>query len=149
MHLLAGALIDLDWTLLVQVFLFLLAFLMLRGMVFRPVLRAFDERQSATVGRRQEAKEMESEAARKAERFDEALRKLRVAAAEERERLRQDGLRLERTILERVRADTQRETDEAERDLERQARAVRREMDTAAPALARDIAGKFLKREVK
>jgi F-type H+-transporting ATPase subunit b len=149
MHVLSGALLDLDGTLFVQLAIFMVAFFVLRSLVFRPIMALFDAREQAIDGERSDARRMEREANEKAARYDDAMRRLRVAAAEERERLRQDGVRLERTILDKVRADTQKEMDTAERNLDAEARAVRREMETTVPALAKDVASRLLGREVQ
>ncbi len=73
---------------------------------------------------------------------------MRVSAGEERDCLRNDGLKLERSLLEGVRAETQKMMDDAKTRLDGEARTVRASMQTQAPVLAKQIATKLLGREV-
>jgi len=76
------------------------------------------------------------------------MRKIRLDAGQERDRLRQEGARLERTILDKVRKETQKTLQEAEEKLGTERRRIRGEIDTSVPALSRDIATRILGREV-
>lgn len=155
MHLLSSALlaggsvIDLDGTILVQLAIFLLTFFVLRSLVFKPMMELFDAREAATEGARAEAKKMDKEAREKADAFEDEMRKVRLAAGEERDRLRQEGVRLERAILERVRNETQKKLEDATTRLATEGTRLRGEIQTSVPALARQIASKMLDREVQ
>lgn len=149
MHLLSGSLIDLDATLFVQAAIFFVAFFVLRAFVFKPMIGLFEAREEAIEGARSEARRIEKEAEQKANTFDEEMRQVRVQAGEERERLRQEGLRLERQMLDDVRRETQQQLEQAQQRLRDEARQVRRDMETTAPALGREVASKLLGREVR
>ena len=144
-----GSIIDFDGTLIVHVVIFFVAFLMLRSLVFKPMVALFEAREEAIDGARAEARQMEKDAAKKADAFEEEMRQVRIQAGAERDKLRQEGLRLERTVLEKVRQETQQSIASAEKKLEQEAARVRKEIDATVPALAREMAAKMLGREVQ
>lgn len=145
---LSEAIIDLDGTLFIQLAIFIVLFFVLRSLVFKPMIALFAAREAAIDGAREEAKKMEGEARKSTGGFDEAIQKVRVSAGEERDRLRNDGLKLERTLLEGVRVETQKMMDDAKTRLDGEARTVRTTMQAQAPVLAKQIASKLLGREV-
>jgi F-type H+-transporting ATPase subunit b len=145
---LAGSIIDIDGTIFVHLLIFLLAFLLLRALVFKPMVALFEAREQAIDGARAEARQMERDAAKKVEAFEEEMRKVRLEAGAERDRLRNDGLRLERTILDKVQKETQATVAAADERMRADADRVRRDIHESVPRLARDMASKLLGREV-
>ncbi|MBW2465395.1 MAG: ATP synthase F0 subunit B, partial [Deltaproteobacteria bacterium] len=101
-----GSILDLDGTIFVQLAIFFIAFFILRELVFKPMMTLFDAREEAIDGARKEAKAMEQEALDKGVTFDEEMRKVRLEAGEERDKLRGEGQRLEREMLDKVRSET-------------------------------------------
>ena len=91
---------------------------------------------------------MEKDANKKAKRFEDAMQKVRLEAARERDRLRGEGQRLERTILEKVRKDTADTLQAAQERLSHEARTAHQELAQKTPGLAREIAARLLGREV-
>jgi F-type H+-transporting ATPase subunit b len=144
-----GSIIDLDGTIWIQLALFGIAFLLLRPLVFRPMIALFEARENAIEGSKLEALRLQDEAAAESEEFDEEMRRLRLQAGEERDRLRAEGKRLERTVLDRVRDETDKQLAEADARLESEAAKLRSEINASVPMLARQIASKFLNREVQ
>jgi F-type H+-transporting ATPase subunit b len=144
----SGALIDLDGTMLVLAGVFFITLLVLRAFVFRPMIALFEAREEAIDGARAEARRMDAEARQAADKFDQEMRRLRATATTDRERLRQEGLRLERTILEKVQAETRKELTDAEARVQEEARRLRADIQMAVPKLAGQIAAKLLGREV-
>jgi F-type H+-transporting ATPase subunit b len=144
-----GSIIDLDGTIFVQAALFFVAFFVLRSLVFKPAIAVFEAREEAIDGARAQAKQLESEAKGAGSQFDEEMRKVRIAAGEERDRLRGEGHELERKVLDQVRADTEGEQKEASRRIEAELTKLRDELETKVPTLAREIASKLLRREVQ
>jgi F-type H+-transporting ATPase subunit b len=109
----------------------------------------FEAREEAIDGARLEAKKLDAEAKGAGTAFDEEMRKVRVAAGEERDRLRAEGHELERKVLDQVRAETEGEQREASKRVEAERTKLRSELDTKVPVLAREIASKLLRREVQ
>jgi F-type H+-transporting ATPase subunit b len=144
-----GSIIDLDGTIWIQLGLFGIAFFLLRPLVFRPMIGLFEARENAIEGSKLEALRLQDEAAAESEEFDEEMRRLRLQAGEERDRLRAEGKRLERTVLDRVREETDKQLAEADAQLATEAAKLRSEVQTSVPVLAKQIASKLLDREVQ
>jgi F-type H+-transporting ATPase subunit b len=144
-----GSIIDLDGTIWIQLALFGIAFFLLRPLVFRPMVRLFEARENAIEGAKLEALRLQDEAAAESEEFDEEMRRLRLQAGEERDRLRAEGKRLERTVLDRVGEETDKQLADADSQLATEAAKLRAEIDASVPVLANQIASKLLNREVQ
>lgn len=143
-----GSIIDLDGTIWVQLGIFALAFLLLKPLVFRPMIALFEAREGAIRGAKIEAQRLQDEAVAGSAEFDEEMRRIRLQAGEERDRLRAEGKALERSVLEKVRTQTNNQLSEAEVKLQQESKRLRAEIEAKVPALARDIASKMLSREV-
>lgn len=144
-----GSMIDLDGTLFVQLVLFFVAFGVLHGLVFRPMIALFEAREDAIDGAKATAAKLVAEASGADKSFDDRLRDVRAKAGLERDRLRAEGRDLERGLLETVRAEIDASTAETERQLTTRATELRGELTRTVPALANQIASKLLEREVK
>ncbi len=144
-----GSIIDLDGTIWLQLGLFAIAFFLFRPLIFRPMVALFEAREQAIEGSKLEALRLQDEAAAETEEFDEEMRRLRLQAGEERDRLRAEGKHLERSVLDRVRQETEKQLAEADQRLAAQASKLRAEMQNDVPTLAKQIASKLLSREVQ
>ncbi|MCB9708909.1 MAG: ATP synthase F0 subunit B [Myxococcales bacterium] len=143
-----GSVIDLDPTFLIQIGIFFLTLLVLRVLVFRPLIALFDARTAGIEGARQQAHLLTKEAEEKADDYEEQLRKVKLQAAMERDRLRADGQRLERALLEKVREQTRKLVTDTEARLSVEREMARKELQSAMPRLAADIVAKIMPREV-
>ena len=140
--------IDLDITFFVQLVLFFIVFFTLRSLVFRPVMALFDAREKGIHGARADAEALEQDAAKQAAAFEEEMKKVKSLAGEERDRLRAEGLRLEQTLLSKVRIETTELLDRRRGELREEKTKARQRLDTEVPALGRQIATTVLGREV-
>lgn len=143
----AGAVIDLDGSLLLQLAIFFIAFELLRRLVFRPMIALFDAREQAIDGAKRDARALEGEAEEKLAAFEAEMKKVRAEAGAERDAIRQDAQRLERELLAKARTEADAMLAEATEKLGRDAAAIRRDMKTSVPALAAQIAEKLLGRK--
>ena len=144
-----GSIIDLDGTIWIQLGLFAVAFFVFRPLIFRPMIALFEARENAIEGAKLEALRLQDEASAEGEEFEVEMRRLRLQAGEERDRLRAEGKRLEETVLERVREETDRQLAEADQKLSSEATRLRADIDRSVPVLAKQIASKMLNREVQ
>jgi len=144
-----GSIIDLDGTIWIQLVLFAVAFFVLRPLVFRPMVALFEARENAIEGAKLEALRLQDEALAESEEFDVEMRRIRLQAGEERDRLRAEGKRLERTVLDGVRQETDKLLAEADTKLASEASRLGADLDQSVPALAKQIASKMLNREVQ
>ena len=86
----------------------------------------FEARENAIEGAKLEALRLQDEASAEGEEFEVEMRRIRLQAGEERDRLRAEGKRLERTVLDRVREETDRQLAEADAKLSSEAIAPSR-----------------------
>ncbi len=143
-----GSIIDLDGTVFVQLGMFVVAFVVLHALVFKPMLALLEAREEAIDGARDEAKRLDVEVKAKQAAFESELRRVRGASGEERDRLRAEGADLERKLLETVRTETQGTLAQSKAALDIEAQTARQRLDALRPELAREIASKVLGREV-
>jgi F-type H+-transporting ATPase subunit b len=142
-----GAIIDLDATIVFQLATFFLVYLVLRATVFGPMLKLFDARDTAIDGAKHKARELESDAEEQLREFEAKVKAAKVEAAAERDRLRQDGQRLERELVARARTEADKTMEDASRRMNEEASAVRAHMKESVPQMASQIAEKLLGRK--
>src|SRR5437868_3772399 len=95
----ADVTVDIDLSFIAQMLLFSAFVVLLRPILFQPLVNLFEEREKRTEGVRVEARKMDEKAAALVKRFDDEIEKVRHAANQERERLRAEVVRIEQDIL--------------------------------------------------
>lgn len=143
-----GSPVDLDGSFFVQLGIFIIAFLLLRGMVFRPIMALFDARSAAMEGSRDEAKRLEGEADAKRDHFEAQLRNVRQKASEERLKLQGQAQQLARELTDKARRESTAALSSAKAQLDLESKNTRQRAQAEVPALARQIAEKLLGRSV-
>jgi F-type H+-transporting ATPase subunit b len=143
-----GSVIDLDGSIFIQLGIFFVAFFILKGLVFKPVMELFDARVAATSGAKEAAAKMEDEAAQKRAHFEGELRKVRGSAAEDRDKLRAEAQKLARELTEKARFEATAAQKSAKARLDQEAAGVRERAMRDVPQIAREIASKLLGRSV-
>jgi len=141
--------VDFDFSFLVQLVLFGAFCILLKPIVFDPMLRLFEERERRTEGVRKRAREMDEKAAAFFQKYEAAMEDVRRDAAKDRERLRGETAKLEARILDEAKVESQRILDEGHKTIAIEVDRLRKELDAARPALASQIASKLLGREVQ
>lgn len=144
-----GVSIDFDRTVLVQMALFVLLMLVLAPVLFRPLLRLFEEREKRTDGARAEARQMQEKAGELLTRYEDELSRVQQVAATEREKLRNETMRLEAKILEEARQATIAIVEEGRQRLNVEAAKIRAELETRSHQIGHEIASSVLGREVR
>jgi len=86
-----AALIDLDASVLIQWGIFLFTTICLNYLVFRPMLRVEELRESRTAGARQEAADKTEEAENRIAEYEENIRKARRSGADSYQTIREDA----------------------------------------------------------
>jgi F-type H+-transporting ATPase subunit b len=143
-----GVAIDFDRTVLVQMVLFVALMLVLSPVLFRPLMRLFEERENRTEGTRDEAREMQSMAAELLARYEDELSRVQEVAAAEREKLRNETLRLEAKILEEAKAATTAIVENGRKHLEVEVSRIRASLEQQTNQISQQIAHRVLGREV-
>ncbi len=140
--------LDFDATFVLQMGVFALLFVVLKPVLFDPMLKLFEERERRTDGARVAARKMDEQAGELLQRYEAELEKVRRAATEERERLRAEGSRLEAQILAEARADVAKIVEEGSAKIALEASAVRSQLKAQSGQIAREVAARVLGREV-
>jgi F-type H+-transporting ATPase subunit b len=140
--------VDFDLTFLAQFVLFSTFIIILKPLLFDPLLRVFEERERRTDGAKREAREMDEKAGELLTMYEAELEKIRRDAGVERERLRAETAKLEAKIMAEARAETSRILDEGKARIAADVTRLREELAATQPALAAEIASSMLGREV-
>jgi len=143
-----GVNLDFDATLFVQVGFLIVLWLVLKPVLFDPMLKLFEEREKRIEGAIKKARRIDEESAEAMTSYNEQVAKARAEGAAEREKLRAEGLRKESDLLSKVRTDTQKQVDAARAQMEKDAAAVRASLQPQTRELAKDFAKRVLGREV-
>lgn len=143
-----GVNLDFDATLLVQVGFILVLWLVLKPLLFDPMLKLFEEREKRIEGAIKKARKIDEESAERKAQFDEAMAKARAEGAAERDKLTAESRRKENELLSKVRAETQKKIDDARAAIQKDVASTRTSLAPHTNALAKDFAKRVLGREV-
>ena len=144
-----GVDIDFDLTFVVQMVVFTALIIILKPLLFEPVLGLFEEREKRTDGARAEARQMQERAGELLVEYEAELERVNRVAAEERDRSRAETARLEAEILTEARAASTKIVDEGRARIEEEIHSIRFDLGRESERLARDIAAQVLGREVR
>lgn len=143
-----GVVMDIDRTVFVQMAVFVMLTLILSPLLFKPVLRLFEERERRTEGARAAARAMQEKAEQVMQRYQTKLDDVKRAVALERDRLRNETLRLEADIVEQARQANVRIVEQGRSQIQTEVSAIRRELDVYSRKIAKEIGASVLGREV-
>jgi F-type H+-transporting ATPase subunit b len=143
-----GVSVDFDKTLFVQVGLFILLWIVLKPLLFDPMLKLFEEREKKIEGTIADARKIDLQSADAKATYDDALAKARAAGALERDRLRAEGIKTENELLTAARAASQAKLEAGRNKSKQEMDAARADLSKERAVLARDVAARVLGREV-
>lgn len=145
----SGSPIELDFNNIVvfQIVIFVALILILKPLLFDPMLKVFALREERTEGARDSARELDEQAGELLTRYEAELTRVNQAAAEERDRLRAETVKLEAQILKEARGAAAKIVEEGRRKIDTEVNAIRFELGKQSERLASDIAARVLGRE--
>ena len=145
----SGSPIDLDFNNVVvfQAVIFVFLIVVLKPLLFDPMLKVFGLREERTEGARETARELEERAGELLTRYEAELTRVNQAAAEERDRLRAEATKLEAQILKEAREAAAKIVEEGRRRIETEVNSIRFDLGKQSERLASDIATRVLGRE--
>lgn len=146
--LMAAVTVDLDRSVLIQVVLFSVLIVLLKPLLFDPMLRVFALREERTEGARAEARAKQERAADILANYEKELAKIRLVAAEEREKVRSETAKLESRILDEAHQASGQILEEGRARVSSEREAIRGELAKESRSIAADIARQVLGREV-
>jgi len=141
-------LIDFDGTIVVQLVLFLVLFVIANRFLFQPYLQLRERRRAGIEGAREEAERMTAQADAKLADYEKQLAVARDRANDEGRKVRLDAAADERKLTDAAKANAQKAIDDAQATMRRETEAARAQLMPQADALARAISSKLLGREV-
>jgi F-type H+-transporting ATPase subunit b len=142
-------LINIDATLFLNMALWVFLFIVLRGLLWNPMLKLIQARETGMEGARVEARKLEKEGAELRTEYEAAQRSARASASEERDKIRADAKRKEAELLAEARNASQTAVDAQRAEIQKQRATLEQEIKSTVPVLASDIASKVLGREVR
>jgi F-type H+-transporting ATPase subunit b len=141
--------VELDWSSLVQVGLFIVLLLVLKPTLFDPMLKLFEEREKRIDGAKLQARKIDEKSAVALTEYETEMSKARAGANAERDKLRAEGLKAEAEILGKVREQTAQALEEGKKKALEEAARVRVALREGNAGIAKDLAARVLGREVQ
>ncbi len=140
--------ISIDFSLVVQIALFLVLWSILRRVLFGPVGRLMAERERRTVGTHAEARSMMEEGKELQARYDAAIATARAEGETIRSEIREEALKARNAVVSQGREDAARRIQEMREEVRRELEAARGVAAQDAETLARQMAEKVLGRKL-
>ncbi len=145
----SGDLLSVNYTVFIQIVIFLIAIYILNKLVFKPFINLVDRRDMLTRGAIEEAHELEDKVKALIEEYDVKLNEARAFAVEERNKLIQEGQSVAQEIIGEARNETGALLDEAKVKLEADTKEIKDKLKNDIDGLATDIASKVMGKEVR
>lgn len=139
---------DLDLTVFVQVAIFVVMLLVLKPLLFDPMLKLFEEREKRIEGARAESLKLDRESAEAQSRYEEAMQKARTSAGKERDKLRAEGVREESEILAKARAEVAAALEAGRAKVQSERHTASEALKMGSKELGRELAARVLGREI-
>jgi F-type H+-transporting ATPase subunit b len=140
--------ISLDYSLFYQIVLFLVLWLILNKVLFRPYLRLLEERERRTAGTRQEAIDLEQEGARLRAQYEEKIAQAQIAGYAAREAILQEARQQRERVLTQAHADAMSTLEAVRREVASEMQKERQLAAAEVRTIAQEMAGKVLGRNV-
>lgn len=140
-------LLSVNYTVFIQVIIFIAAIFILNTLVFQPFLKLMDRRDRLTKGTMEEARELEARVKAIIEEYEARLADARTHAQEERSRIVKEAQDAATGIVSKAREETSSLIDEAKKKLEAEAESIKQKLGGDVETLAKEISSKILGRE--
>ncbi len=141
--------IQLDYTLLIQMANFLVLLFLLNKFLYKPILGILDERRRRVEDSERSVRELQERTSKQWEQYQAELQKAKSAAAAEKERLKAEGIEAERKMLEQARSEAARSVEKARKSLEQELHRARQALQAQADSLGLEMAQKILGRALR
>lgn len=141
-------LIDIDYTVLVQLGLFVILFVACNKLLFQPYLRLRERRRLGIEGAKAEAETMSAQADTKLASYEKQLAAARSRAGEEARKIRAEAAAHEKEVTDKARSTALAAINEAQAKVRGETEAARKELMASASSIAGAMATRLLGREV-
>ncbi len=140
--------INLNFTLLIQLVNFLILLLLLNALLYKPIMAKIREREAAIKKDREKALELETEVANQEGKHRDALIQARKSAADEKASLLAASKVKESEILEKARLEAARIVEEMRKSIQAESDQARKKLKEDMTPLAQSVTEKILGRAV-
>ncbi|HSF60021.1 MAG TPA: ATP synthase F0 subunit B [Candidatus Binatia bacterium] len=140
--------ISLDYSVVYQVVLFLVVWVILSKVLFRPYVSLLEERERKTTGAEHDLSELEHEAARLRAQYEEKIAQAQAAGNGAKEAILQDARQQREGVLTQAREEAMSILEGVRRELANQMQKERQLAAAEVRAIAQEMATKVLGRNV-
>ncbi|MFQ5354279.1 MAG: ATP synthase F0 subunit B, partial [Thermodesulfobacteriota bacterium] len=140
--------LTLDLTTIYQIIGFFVLLIILQRLLFRPLLKAMEERESSTRGTVQKAEEIESEIKEGLAAYEKKLLEARLKGSEVRAKLKEEALAEEKRLLEDAGREASTELTLMRDKISGEKSSAIKELTAETKSISRNIAGKLLERKL-
>ena len=140
--------ISLDISILYQIVIFLVLWLTLSKVLFRPYLDLLEERERKTTGTRHDTSQLEHEGARLKAEYEEKITQARRAGIAAKDAIIQEGRQERERLLQQAREEAARTLESARHDVQSQLERERELAASEVAGVAQDMVSKILGRRV-
>ncbi len=140
--------IDVDVTLIGQVVLLVLLLVILKPLLFEPMLKLFAEREKRIDGAKKAARATDNKSAQAEDEFNQKMAEAQAAGNREREKLRAEGVKAENDVLAKVRGETAQFLENGRKQARADIATARASLTTRTDDLGRELASRALGREL-
>jgi F-type H+-transporting ATPase subunit b len=140
--------ISLDYSIIYQILLFLVLWIILSKVLFRPYLHLLEERERRTIGAQHDSTELEREGARLRAQYEEQIARAQAAGYTAKEAIVQEGRQQREKLLGQAREMAMNMLEGVRREVDSQMQRERQLAVAEARIVAQEIANKILGRPV-
>jgi F-type H+-transporting ATPase subunit b len=140
--------IALDISVLYQIVIFLVLWVILSKVLFRPYLNLLDERERRTTGARHDSSDLEGEGARLKAEYEQRIGQARATGLAAKDVIVQEGRQEREKLLQQAREEAARTLESARREVQIQLERERALLAAEVAAVARDMVSKVLGRRI-
>jgi F-type H+-transporting ATPase subunit b len=140
--------ISLDYSVFYQIVLFLVLWVVLARVLFRPYLNLLEERERKTTGAQHDSTDLEREGARLRAQYEEKIAQAQAVGYAAKEAIVQEGRQQREKIITQARDESTRMLETVRQEVESQFQKERQLIATEVGTLAHEMASKILGRDV-
>lgn len=139
---------DIDVTALFQIGFFLFLLISLNGLIIKPLMNVIQQREQQTTGTQEEVVRLQKQGDSDMEAYQARMREARKEAHKAREALKEEGRSHERDLLAKARAEVAQAMAKARAEVEDAEKKAQDTLFADTDAVAKQVVGKVLNREV-
>lgn len=141
-------LLSFDKTLFVEFFIFIIATIILNELLFKPLVALRYRREDLTVGKMDEARELNKDVEKKIEEYENRLHDAREEAYEKKAEIRKEAQQSAEKIIADARKEAEKQLEQYKKELNFHIDEIKQKINPEIEVLAKDIASRVMGREV-